>query len=344
MTALSHTISSLLHNSRKGVAVCVSLAFVLSAAAQERCVDFRENIPLDSIRLSDPFILPDSASHTYYMTGTGGLLWKSPDLKTWSGPWRVAYTDKESWMGDHPMIWAAELHKRNGRYYYFATFTNPDAAFTDADGRRLDRRACHVLVADRPEGPYREQTDSLFLPGNKLTLDATLWVEDGKPYMVYCHEWVQNNNGTVEYLPLKEDIGAGTVGGTPHIMFRAYDSPWSRENMPEGIKPNRVTDGPYLFRTGTGRLGCVWTSWIFHDYVQGVAYSDNGRLDGHWTQESDPITPHNYGHSMIFRTFDGRTLMCIHSHKDVNGEFVRVPHLFDVDLTGDKLKVGNLVK
>lgn len=344
MSTLSLKINALLHSSRKGVAIFISLAFALTAAAQERCEDFRENIPLDSIRLSDPFILPDSASHTYYMTGTGGLLWKSPDLKTWSGPWRVAITEKESWMGDHPMIWAAELHKWNGRYYYFATFTNADAAFTDVAGRKLDRRACHVLVADRPEGPYCEQTDSLFLPGNKLTLDATLWVEDGKPYMVYCHEWLQNNNGTVEYLPLKEDIGAGTVGCAPHIMFRAYDSPWSRENMPEGIKPNRVTDGPYLFRTGTGRLGCVWTSWVFHDYVQGVAYSDNGRLDGHWTQETAPVTPRNFGHSMIFRTFDGRMLMCIHSHKDVNGHYVRVPHLFEVDLSGDKLKVGNLVK
>ena len=33
--------------------------------------------PIDSIRLSDPFILADKATNSYYMTGTGGMMWKS---------------------------------------------------------------------------------------------------------------------------------------------------------------------------------------------------------------------------------------------------------------------------
>ena len=37
--------------------------------------------PLDSIILSDPCILADSATKIYYMTGTGGMLWKSKDLE-----------------------------------------------------------------------------------------------------------------------------------------------------------------------------------------------------------------------------------------------------------------------
>ena len=40
--------------------------------------------------------------------------------------------------------------------------------------------------------------------------------------------------------------------------------------------------GPYLFRTGTGRLGMIWTSWIYNVYTQGVAYSESGTLDGPW--------------------------------------------------------------
>ena len=58
----------------------------------------RKDIPLDSIRLSDPFILADKATATYYMTGTGGLLWKSKDLEKWTGPFRVTKTDPNSWM------------------------------------------------------------------------------------------------------------------------------------------------------------------------------------------------------------------------------------------------------
>jgi len=32
------------------------------------------DVPLDSIRLSDPYILADESSKMYYMTGTGGML------------------------------------------------------------------------------------------------------------------------------------------------------------------------------------------------------------------------------------------------------------------------------
>jgi hypothetical protein len=34
--------------------------------------------------------------------------------------------------------------------------------------------------------------------------------------------------------------------------------------------------------------------------------------------------------------------MAMHSHKNINGRYLRVPHLFEVDLSGDKLVVGKL--
>jgi beta-xylosidase len=104
-----------------------------------------KNIPLDSIRLSDPCILADVRTAMYYMTGTGGLLWKSKDLKLWDGPFRVTKTDPRSWMGPRPMIWAAELHAYKGKYYYFATFTNRDVKIDTVKGNVIERRASHVL-------------------------------------------------------------------------------------------------------------------------------------------------------------------------------------------------------
>ncbi len=312
----------------------------LSLPAQEKVEGlFRTGIPLDSIRLSDPCILADSATRTYYMTGTGGLLWKSPDLKLWEGPYRVAMTDPDSWMGPRPEIWAAELHSYRGKYYYFATFTNNAIRIDSVGGNIIPRRACHVLVSDRPDGPYRPMNTPTYLPADKPTLDGTFWTDsDGKPYMVYCHEWLQNNNGTVEKIALKPDL-SGTEGESK-LLFRASDSPWSREVVDGKLGPNRVTDGPWLFRTGTGRLGMLWTSWIHKDYVQGVAYSESGTSDGPWVQEEQPVTPPNFGHGMLFRTLDGRWLMSVHSHLDVNGHYVRIPHLFEVDLSGDRLEVG----
>lgn len=302
-----------------------------------------KTVPLDSIRLSDPCILADQPSRMYYMTGTGGLLWKSKDLKLWEGPYKVAHTDPHSWMGPDPMIWAAELHAYKDKYYYFATFTNRAVKIDTVRGNVIERRASHILVSDCPEGPYRPMQDKVYLPADKPTLDGTFWVDtDGKPYMVYCYEWLQNWDGTIEKIELKPDL-SGSVG-EGKLLFRSSECPWSREMRDGKEVPNKVTDGPYLFRTATGRLGMIWTSWIHNVYTQGVAYSQSGTLDGPWIQEPEPITPPDFGHGMLFQTLEGKWLMAVHSHKEVNGVYIRVPHLFEVDLSGDKLQVGKEYK
>ena len=327
-------------NSKKFLTALIILLNITPAFAQNWKPVFKENVPLDSIRLSDPAILADRNTSTYYMTGTGGLLWKSKDLRKWTGPYKVTQTDPNSWMGPNPMIWAAELHYYKGKYYYFATFTNRSVKIDTVRGNVIERRACQVLVSDKPDGPYVPMKDSIYLPPDKPTLDGTFWVDkDGKPYMVYCYEWLQNWNGTIEKIELKPDL-SGTIG-KGKVLFRASDSPWSKERDENGnIVPNKVTDGPYLFITQTGKLGMIWTSWVFDVYTQGVAYSESGTLDGPWVQEKEPITPPNYGHGMLFRTFEGKLLMSVHSHKSVNGRTIRIPHLFEVDDSGDKIVVG----
>ena len=316
--------------------------FNIAHAQGNRPFKFREHVPLDSIILSDPFILVDKKTDMYYMTGTGGRLWKSKDLKFWDGPYDVIKTDSTSWMGPSPMVWAAEIHFYKNKYYYFATFTNRAVIIDTVKGNKIERRACHVLVSDKPDGPYVPMKDATYLPADKPTLDGTFWIDkDDKPYMIYCYEWLQNWNGTIEKIELKPDL-SGTIG-TGTLLFRASDSPWSREKDENGNdKPNKVTDGPYLFQTKTGRLGMIWTSWIYDVYTQGVAYSESGTLDGPWMQEKDPITPPTYGHGMLFKTLNGKLLMSIHSHTVIDGRTVRVPHLFEADLFGDKLVVGKL--
>mgnify|MGYP001193054271 FL=1 len=320
----------------KQLLVLLVILFTLPVSAQRH--QKVRTVPLHDIRLSDPCILADSATHQYYMTGTGGKLWKSKDLKMWTGPYNVVDIDPTSWMGPHPMIWAAELHRYKGKYYYFATFTNQAVKIDTVRGNVIERRASQVLVSDHADGPYRLFGDATYLPADRPTLDGTFLVDlDGKPSMVYCGEWLANWNGTMEKIELKPDLG-GTIG-EGKVMFRAFDSPWSRERENGKVIPNKVTDGPYLFKTGTGRLGMIWTSWVYDVYTQGVAYSESGTLDGPWIHEPQPITPPNFGHGMLFRDFDGRLLMSVHSHKSVHGHYVRIPHLFKVDLSGDKLVV-----
>lgn len=300
----------------------------------------RENVPRDSIFMSDPAILADESTGMYYMTGTGGMLWKSIDLEYWTGPYVVAEPDTASWMGERPQIWAAELHKYCDKYYYFATFTNNSTIIhKNSEGVDVPRRASHILVSENPEGPYRPISDKDYLPDNRPTLDGTFWVEpNGDPYMVFCGEWLYDNNGTMEAVRLLPDLSGSK--GDPILLFKASDSPWSRDDNQEGIiRPNRVTDGPWLFKTGSGRLGMIWTSWVNTDYTMGVAYSESGKIEGPWIHDPEPVMPPNFGHGMIFKDFNGRTLLSLHSHENTNGRYVRRPTLWEIDLSGDKLRV-----
>lgn len=182
------------------------------------------------------------------MTGTGGMMWRSSDLKLWEGPFRVTEFEADSWMGPRPMIWAAELHQTepstigtDGWYYYFATFTNQAVIIDTVRGNTIERRASQVLRADNPMGPYRAFGDATYLPANRPTLDGTFWRDsDGKPYMVFCGEWLQNWNGTIEKIELKPDL-SGTVG-EPKVLFRGGTSFFCYHNQ-DSCSPSK-TMGP----------------------------------------------------------------------------------------------------
>ena len=164
-----------------------------------------------------------------------------------------------------------------------------------------------------------------------MAIDGTIWEEDGKKYLIYCYEWVQAGDGAIEYIELKQDL-TGTVGESHHICRASDGRAWNTD---------AVTDGCFMFRTQTGRLGMIWTGWRSGVYVQGVAYSDNGKLNGKWSQSKCPITPENHGHGMLFRTFDGQLLMSIHSNRNIdlaNQHFERHPELFVMDDSGDELR------
>jgi hypothetical protein len=47
---------------------------------------------------------------------------------------------------------------------------------------------------------------------------------------------------------------------------------------------------------------------------------------------------------MLFQALDGKWLMSVHSHENRNGRHYRIPHLFEIDLSGDWLVVGKIYK
>lgn len=299
-------------------------------------------IPYDSLIAPDPYILADEATRTYYLTASGGTMWKSPDLRSWEGPYSYIEIDTTSWMGSDPMIWAPELHHYNGKYYCFTTFTNTDI-IVDTVPERCDvlRRATHILVAEKAEGPYHPISDISYLPEEWSTLDGTLFEEEGVPYLVFNHDWMQLENGEIKHIALAEDLSH--TEGVATSLFSGRDAPWPREMQSIGeltfgmSLSGYVTDGPFLFKTGTGRLGMLWSSWSDKRYAQGVAYSLSGRLDGPWEQQDEPLVLENAGHGMLFKTFEGKDLLSLHYQPLEENPGPRRPMLLEVDLSGDAL-------
>jgi arabinan endo-1,5-alpha-L-arabinosidase len=168
-------------------------------------------VPLAEIHIRDPFILPVEQGHQYYLVASGGrsvVVRQSDDLKTWSEPKTVFTIPEKFWGGD--AIWAPEMHAYRGRYYLFATFMNKEPLgepWTNWPPRV--HRGTQVLLGDSPLGPFRPLGGHSQTPTNEMALDGTLWVEDGHPYMVYCHEWVQVRDGGMKLLRL----------GLPQLMI-----------------------------------------------------------------------------------------------------------------------------
>jgi hypothetical protein len=182
-------------------------------------------VRLADVRMRDVCILADDASKTYYAVSSAGLsvrAFTSKDLVAWEGPHTIFQTPPDFW-GDVPIrsIWAPELHANKGKYYLFLTF-DTNALFPEQwrNWRPRVKRGSQVLVGDSPLGPFKPFRSHSTLPVDMMTLDGTLWVEDGMPYMVFCHEWVQIKDGTVEMIRLKDEPMFAGNGGHGMIFKR----------------------------------------------------------------------------------------------------------------------------
>ena len=298
------------------------------------------------IRIRDPFIHVDTDARLYYMyaqmdnrlSGRGeparpkGVeVYISADLKHWTQPKTVLSLDKDAW--GRSMVWAPEMHAYNGRYYIFVTLTSDDIlpGQKKPEGRddwpKFHKRGTQIFHSDSPLGPFVPFANKPHTPEDWMALDGTLTIEDGTPYMVFCHEWVQIVTGTMEMLELTQDLSS-TVG-EPRKLFSAKDASWCRAG---------VTDGCYLYRTKTDRLLMIWSNFGENGYAIGIAKSESGRVIGPWNQHDRPLFAENGGHGMIFRSLDGRLLCAFHQPNSGERERLKLIELID---NGDTLAVKN---
>ena len=258
------------------------------------------------INIRDPFVLVHEGA--YYLYGTRGEtcwgpadgfdVYVSRDLENWNGPFVCFHNDGSFWADRN--YWAPEVYFYQGAFYMFASFKHPDV-----------HRGTAILRAESPLGPFVPHSDGCVTPKDWECLDGTLYISKaGKPYMVFCHEWVQAGDGEVNAIPLTDDLRA--AAGEPRLLFHASDASWCQVKHHSSGVSGCVTDGPFLWRTTDGTLLCLWASFSEGGYTEAVAVSDNGEIDGHFTQV-EPLFMDDGGHGMVFRGLDGQLYLTLHS-------------------------------
>lgn len=276
--------------------LCGALFFVVS-----KVTAIKYETVNTGICVRDPFVLEFEG--TYYMYGTG-LKWDgyscvcSSDLENWSKQIKV-YEPQGGCDGNGDW-WAPECHYYNGSFYLFATYRS---ASTGKHGVGIFRSA-------DPLGPFEIITDGHITPKESDAIDGTLYVDDdSQPWMIYVSEWTSAEDGIGSMMAVKLSEDLTSFISEPILLFRATEG---------GEKNGFITDGPFLYKTKTGRLLMLWSNFIDSEYSVLVASSSNGRIDGKWKQcprELYTATDKHPdgGHAMLFTASNGTLLMSLHS-------------------------------
>lgn len=263
----------------------------------------------EQINLRDPFILEDNG--TYYMYGTraktcwmaatGFDCYISKDLSNWDGPHEVFHKPGDFWADLN--CWAPEVHHYKGSYYMFATFKDSHSCGGTA-----------ILKASQPLGPFSMHSSRQITPENWECIDGTFYVSpDGKPYMVFVHEWVQISDGSICAVELSEDLTHAV--SEPFVLFHASEAKSWVVPIENKKRPGKhyVTDGPCLHRLFNGRLILLWSSFGKDGYTEAIAHSDNGDITGKWIQQDQLLFKKDGGHGMIFKNLAGQLILTLHT-------------------------------
>jgi len=288
-------------------------------------------ISRENLRVRDPYIVCTNGKYylihsNYTVDGAplGVSARVSTDLENFSDPYPI-FTPPENFWATRD-FWAPEVHQYKGKWYLFLSLKS-----------ETHRRATQIFVADEfcPEKGMNFVPVSAepATPAEWECLDGTLWVEDGVPYIVFCHEWLQCGDGEICAMALTDDLSA--PAGEPFLLFCASAAVnFSRQPFysdRNGRSDNRVTDGCFFHKMQSGALAMLWSTGgrptpdAPGRYVLAAAISPSGRLAGPWHHDHPLLFIDNGGHGMIFTDAEGRYRACLHAP---NSKTERMRHFF----------------
>ena len=268
------------------------------------------------IPVRDPSVVafPDEGICRLYSAETakgakGVCVRTSANLSDWSAPKRIL--DLSTDVGrDATDCVTPRLCAWRGAYYLFVALT-----------RKGDPRSIWAFRGETPEGPFRPVSDRAVTPPGMQALEGSLWVEDGRPFLLFSQEWSQTGEGRILLAPLSDDLSQLT--GEPRTLVRATD--FSGVNVSDLKRKDvfeRIADAPFLYRSSRGgKLYLLWSNTLF-DYGRAVIVSESasGRAEGPWRRHRLLFDRGNGGHGSVASAPDGRLFLAFARTDGKSGE------------------------
>ena len=279
----------------------------------------------NEINIRDPYVLLHE--DRYYLYGTrsescwgeadGFDCYVSADRENWEGPVEIFHRPEGFWADR--AYWAPECVYYRDAFFLITTLGAADR-----------KKGIYVLRSDSPLGPF-VPFGARLSPEDWSCIDGTLYLEEGKPWLIFSHSFEDDPKGDMCLLPLKEDLSG--PAGEPVTLFSAAEAPWARPvpfaKAEFGMDGDvYFTDGPCVKKLHDGELIMTWSSWSEQAYAVGVAMSENGRVRGPWRQLGTPLYPANGGHGMIFTEKDGSLCFTLHTPND---KYLERPAFYQVE-------------
>ena len=287
------------------------------------------------IRIRDPFILYEGGK--YYMYATTGektlSYYFGNDLESWEYGGVVFEIPDDFWA--YKDVWAAEVHRYKGKFYLFVSLLGKNGL-----------RGTQIAVSDTPNGKFVPIIDRAATPLDKSCIDGTLFVDGGKPYILYSRDWPDNYIeelgayvGEIYCAELSEDLTE--IKGEPVRLFASNESPLSRvapqKGMWEGKSIVRYgSDAPFVQRLSDGSLYLTWSPYPKDHYVVYGVLSRSGSVYGPWEHLTEPLFDDDGGHAMFFDDSQGRKIMCLHAPER---EMLERAHLYHMTEDAGVLKI-----
>ena len=262
----------------------------------------------------DPFILVYENAYYLYKRGCEDdvLCYKSTDLENWSDAKIVLKNENPDYTSD--MFFAPECHYYNGNFYII----------TSCKSKEYGVDTISVYKAEKPWGSFKPIAYGI-TPKDDDYIDGTLYVENGKPYLIFSKGFLKKDKiGRMMLAELSPDLTK--LAEEPKTLFYADTPLWSDD---------RVAEAPFILKKGNV-LYMLWSNYVNHKYVIALARSENG-IKGPWLHEKDVLYKEDEkngllegGHAMVFTALDKKEYITYHSPNTfynklkAEGEFERV--------------------